>query len=40
MGLSERSINATEGMMDVAEQSGLTEHSRAWHMLSQCCNTF
>ena len=28
MGLSERSINATEGMVDVAEQSGLTEHSR------------
>ena len=27
MGLSERSINATEGMVDVAEQSGLTEHS-------------
>ena len=28
MDLSERSINATEGMVDVAEQSGLIEHSR------------
>ena len=28
MDLSERSINTTERMVDVAEQSGLTEHSR------------
>ena len=28
MDLSESSINATERMVDVAEESGLTEHSR------------
>ena len=27
MDLSERSMNTTERMLDVAEQSGLTEHS-------------